>query len=121
MKSPADPARQRAQRRGHYAEFLAAAALLLKGYRIVARRYRTKLGEIDLIVRKGDLIALVEVKARSTQDAGINAVTGTAARRIEAAGDLWLARQKNASRLSIRRDIVVVMPRRWPKHFPDAF
>ncbi len=114
-------ARRRAYRRGFIAEHLAALALRLKGYRIVARRFRTKAGEIDLIARKGDLVALVEVKARSSEAAAVDAVTAQAARRIAAAGDIWLARQRDHARLSIRRDIVAVLPLRWPRHFPDAF
>ncbi|MEM9108381.1 MAG: YraN family protein [Pseudomonadota bacterium] len=113
--------RQRAERRGHFAEALAAIALMLKGYRIVARRFRTKAGEVDLIARKGDLIALIEVKARSSERAAVDAVTVTAARRIGAAGDIWLSRQRDAAQLSIRCDIVAVVPWRWPRHFPDAF
>ncbi|WP_136657833.1 YraN family protein [Nitratireductor sp. XY-223] len=113
--------RRRAYRRGHIAEWLAAVALMAKGYRIVARRFRTRAGEVDLIARKGDLVALVEVKARASEQAAIDAVTGTAARRIAAAGDIWLSRQRDAARLSVRRDIIAVLPRRWPRHFPDAF
>jgi putative endonuclease len=85
------------------------------------RRYKTRAGEVDLIVRKGDLIALVEVKARISEQAALDAVTATAARRIAAAGDVWLSRRKDAARLSIRCDIVAVMPYRWPRHFPGAF
>ncbi|TIO58114.1 MAG: YraN family protein, partial [Mesorhizobium sp.] len=55
--------RRKAYRRGHRGEWLAALALMLKGYRILARRHRTKLGEIDLIARRGDLVLFVEVKA----------------------------------------------------------
>jgi len=53
--------RRKALRRGHVSEYLAAAFLMLKGYRIVALRYRTRLGEIDIIARKGDLAVFVEV------------------------------------------------------------
>lgn len=113
--------RRRAERRGHGAERLAALALQLKGYRIVARRHRTKLGEIDLVARKGDLVAVVEVKARTSEQAAIDAVGFAAQHRIRAAGDLWLARQRDAARLSMRYDIVAVLPWRWPVHFPDAF
>ena len=119
-----DAARQkkkRAYRRGHTAEWLAALALTLKGYRIVARRFRTKAGEVDLIVRKGDLVALVEVKARSGEREAVDAVTATAARRIAAAGDIWLSRQPDMAKLSVRCDIVAVLPWRWPRHFPGAF
>jgi len=113
--------RQRAQRRGHLAEGLAALALMCKGYRIVARRFRTGAGEVDLIARRGDLVVLVEVKARSSERAAVDAVTATAARRIGAAGDIWLSRQEDARQLSVRCDIVAVTPWRWPRHFPDAF
>ena len=87
-----------AYRRGHRSEWLAAAALMAKGYRIVARRYRTRLGEIDLIARRGDLVAIVEVKARPNLAAAMDAIGGMSERRIEAAADLWLARQRDYAR-----------------------
>ena len=96
-------------------------ALRLKGYRIVAQRYKTHGGEVDLIARRGDLVLLVEVKARPSLAACHDAVTANAAQRIEAAGDYWLARQPDAARLSIRRDLVAVVPWRWPAHVPNAF
>ncbi|ARZ06179.1 YraN family protein [Brucella melitensis] len=107
--------------RGHSAERLAAFALMLKGFRIVARRYRTRLGEIDLIARRGDLVLIVEVKARASFEAAQFAVTPQAMRRIEAAADLWLQRQTDRARLSLRFDMVAVLPRRWPKHVPAFF
>lgn len=113
--------RFRAYRRGHRSEWLAAAALMLKGYRIIARRHRTRLGEIDLVARRGDLIAIVEVKARATLMEALEAVGWQAQRRIEAAADLWLARQPDHARLSVRFDIVAVLPRRWPIHVENAF
>lgn len=116
-----DARRQEAERRGHRAETLAALALVLKGYRILARRYRTPIGEIDLIARKGDLIALVEVKGRAEARRAVDAVSLSAQQRIRAAGELWLSRQRDAHRLSIRCDILAVVPWRWPTHYPDAF
>lgn len=120
---PADAAdrRRRAHGKGHRGEWLAALALRLKGYRIQARRFRTKLGEVDLIARRGDVIAVVEVKARPTLLEAMDAVTPAAQRRIEAAGDLWLARQPDYARLSIRYDLVAVLPRRWPVHVENIF
>lgn len=126
-EGPAAATRRRikAERRGHFAERLAALALRLKGYRILARRHRTKLGEIDLVVRKGDLIAFVEVKARSGEWTAIDAVSLAAQHRIRGAGDLWIATQagrgRDMSRYSFRYDIVAILPGRWPRHFPDAF
>ncbi|MBB5043151.1 YraN family protein [Shinella fusca] len=117
----ADPGRQKAFRRGHASEYLAALYLLAKGFRIRAIRYRTKLGEIDIVARRGDLVICVEVKARASVDAAVFAVTGVAQQRIRAAGDIWLSRQPDAHRLSLRYDIVAVLPWRLPRHFPDAF
>jgi putative endonuclease len=113
--------RRKANRRGHRGEFLAALALMLKGYRIVARRYRTKLGEIDLIARRGDLVLIVEVKTRPTLLSAMEAIAFQSERRIEAAADLWLARQPDYGRLSVRFDMVAVLPRRWPVHVENAF
>jgi len=120
-KPPSDASRQRAERRGRWAEYVAAAYLLLKGYRIAALRYKTRAGEVDLIVRRGDLVVLVEVKARASEAAAIDAVGGDSQRRIRASGDFWLARQPDATRLSIRCDIIAVLPWRLPRHFKGAF
>lgn len=114
-------ARTSAYRRGHRGEWFAAVALMLKGYRIVARRYRTKLGEIDLIARRGDLVAIVEVKARPSLAEAMDAIGRESAHRIEAAADLWLVRQRDYARLSMRFDMVAVMPWRWPAHIEDVF
>ena len=113
--------RQKAWRRGHVAEYLAAAFLLFKGYRILAIRHRTKLGEIDIVARKGDIAIFVEVKSRRGAQEAIDAVSFSSQKRIRAASDLWLARQPDFARLSQRYDIVAMLPGRWPQHFPDAF
>lgn len=121
MAGEARERRFRAYRKGHRGERLAALALMLKGYRILARRHRTKLGEIDLIARRGDLVLIVEVKARQTLTEAMEALSRTSERRIEAAADLWLARQPDYGRLSIRFDMVAVLPRRWPIHVENVF
>ena len=113
--------RRKAYRRGHSSEWLAAAALLVKGYRILARRYRTRLGEIDLIARRGDLVLIVEVKARRTLVEAMQAIARDSERRIEGAADLWLARQPDFGRLSVRFDMVAVLPWRWPVHVENVF
>ena len=119
--TPAAEKKVRAYRRGHRGEWLAAVALMLKGYRIVARRYRTKLGEIDLIARRGDLVLIVEVKARASLAAAMEAVASQSARRIEGAADMWLSRQPDYARLSVRFDLVAVLPWRWPVHVENVF
>jgi len=113
--------RRKALRRGSAAEYIAAIFLMLKGYRILAMRYKTKLGEIDIIARKGDLAVFVEVKARSDEMGAIDAVSYASQKRIRAASDLWLARQRDYARLSQRYDIVAILPGKLPRHFLDAF
>ena len=113
--------RRKAYRRGHSSEWLAAAALMMKGFRIVARRYRTKLGEIDLIARRGNLVLIVEVKARKTLMEAMEAIAYESERRIEGAADLWLSRQRDHAKLSMRFDMVAVLPWRWPVHVENIF
>nr|WP_304655452.1 YraN family protein [Neorhizobium galegae] len=113
--------RQKAQRWGHVSEYLAALYLLVKGYRVLAIRYRTRLGEIDLIVRKGDLVAFVEVKARIAEQEAIDAVGYATQNRIRAASDVWLSKRQDAARLSRRYDVIAVLPGRLPRHFANAF
>ena len=113
--------RRRAEKRGHAAEYWAALYLMLKGYRILALRYRTPLGEIDLIARRKEVIAFIEVKARQSETGAVDAVSPQSQRRIKASADLWLARRKDAHLLSLRFDIVAILPRRLPIHFIDAF
>ena len=116
-----DRSRKKAERRGHFAEYVATLYLILKGYRVLALRYKTPLGEIDIVARKGDVAVFVEVKSRRDPRAAIDAVTPPAQRRIRAASDLWLARRADASELSQRYDIIAVLPRTLPRHFIDAF
>ncbi|MGL4490461.1 MAG: YraN family protein [Rhizobiaceae bacterium] len=117
----AHDARQQAEKRGHRGEWLAAWALRLKGYRIVATRFKTKAGEVDIIARKKDLIIMVEVKARATLLEAMDSITPTALRRIENAGDIWLAKQPDFAKLSIRYDMVAVLPGKWPVHVERIF
>jgi putative endonuclease len=116
-----DASRIRAERHGRFSEYLAALFLLTRGYRLMAFRYRTKVGEVDIVARRGDLVAFVEVKARRELMAGVDAVGFTSQSRIRAAGDQWLRHQPDAANLSYRYDIIVVQPWRWPRHFPDSF
>ena len=113
--------RIKALRRGHISEYLAALSLILRGYRILAMRYRVKAGEIDIIARKGDLVSFIEVKARATAADSVFAVSGSTQSRIRNASLHWLQTRKDAGQLSLSYDIIAVRPWRWPEHFRDAF
>lgn len=113
--------RQDAERRGHRAETVALWYLRLKGYRLVARRFKCHGGEVDLIMRKDNTTAFIEVKARGTVDDAVMAVTPHQARRIAAAAALWMARDERAARGHCRFDIVAVTSHFWPTHIENAF
>jgi putative endonuclease len=113
--------RRKANKKGRRAEWLAAFCLRLKGYRIVERGMRTKSGEIDIIARKGDMIAIVEVKYRNNINDALNAVDYHSQHRIANAANIWLSAQRDFDELSLRFDIIAVLPGKWPKHFPGAF
>jgi putative endonuclease len=112
--------RQRRQAHGRRSEWRAAALLLLKGYRILARNVVTPVGEIDLVAVRGRRLAFVEVKARPDAAGAEAAVGPEQSRRIRHAADLWLARRRRYHDHDLVFDIVWVLPRRLPRHLPDA-
>jgi putative endonuclease len=113
--------RRDAERRGRRAEAIAAWFLRLKGYRVLARRYRTPAGEIDLIVRKGKSVVFVEVKGRTEEGAAIEAVTPASRKRIAHAAALWVSRNPAAADLDQRFDVVLTLPGRLPRHLSAVF
>lgn len=113
--------RRRAYRLGHRAEILAALLLVLKGYRIVARRFRTPVGEIDLIVRRGRRFAFVEVKARDSLAAAADAVSRQQRSRVLRAAEYWLAQNPQAADSDLRFDAVLISRRLAMRHLKDAF
>ena len=113
--------REKAEKRGHFAELVALMYLRLKGYRLLAQRFKTPQGEVDLIMRRRDVTAFIEVKARGTRDHGVEAVTTTQSRRISAAARFWMARDRISNRNFCRFDIVVVSPYLLPHHIENAF
>ncbi|MBR9806585.1 MAG: YraN family protein [Alphaproteobacteria bacterium] len=115
------PKRKAAEQRGRKGETLAAWSLRLKGYRILAQRVRTPVGEIDLIAEKSGTIIFVEVKARAGRLAALNAVTPHAWARIARAADYWMARRPHYSDHGWRYDLIAITPARWPEHIRDAW
>ncbi len=117
----ARPERQAAYRRGHRAEWLALGALMLRGYRPLGRRVSLAGGEIDLIVRRGDTIVFVEVKARASLDEARLAISAVKRRRFSRAVRAWVTRHPWSAPMTLRADAVFVGGRRWPEHCPAAF
>ena len=113
--------RQKAERRGRLAEIVAMWSLRLKGYRLIAHRYKCRAGEIDLIMRRGGVTAFIEVKQRASADLAVISVTPRQARRIAAAARIWMGRDRIAARQFCRFDIVAVSPYLWPRHIRNAF
>ncbi len=114
--------RQRAERRGRRGETLAVLLLMLKGYRILGRRVKTKVGEIDLVARSPwGIICFIEVKARASGALALDAVGSRQQARIARAAQLYLAARPRLGNRGVRYDIVAVTPRTLPRHIRDAF
>jgi putative endonuclease len=118
-KKEADPERQAAFRTGISAESRAAALLVAKGFRIVARRWRSPVGEIDIVARRRTLLVFVEVKARNNLDDAAESVSPR--QRIAAAAEAWLATYPDANIKDIRFDAMLVAPGKMPRHITGAF
>jgi putative endonuclease len=107
--------------KGRRAERLAALYLALKGYRILARRARTSLGEIDLVATRGEVLAFIEVKYRPDADTAAGSVRVRQQRRITSAARAFLARHPKFNEKTIRFDLVMMAPWRWPQHVLNAW
>ena len=120
------PERQIAPRRvafrfGLSAESRAAAYLIAKGHRIVARRWRSPIGEVDIVARRRRTLIFVEVKARERLDDAAEAVLPRQQRRIIGAAKAWLASHPEDADRDIRFDVVLVAPKSLPRHIVAAF
>ncbi|MGB6351618.1 MAG: YraN family protein [Pseudolabrys sp.] len=120
-KTAPRPERQAAFRVGISAESRAAAFLIAKGFRILARRWRSPLGEIDIVARRRQLLVFAEVKARATLDEAAESVNERQRRRIAAAAAVWLAANPDQNFRDIRFDAILVAPGKIPRHIPAAF
>ncbi|HEY8948671.1 MAG TPA: YraN family protein [Rhizomicrobium sp.] len=115
-------ARRDAERRGRRSEFLAIALLLAKGYRILARRMRTPLGEIDLVAKSPTgLVCFIEVKARAEALLAAQSLSDRQKARIGRAAMQYLAQRPRLARKGVRFDIIAVAPGKLPRHHRDAW
>ena len=113
--------RHQAWRRGRWAEALCAASLILRGYRILGRRLRSPVGEIDILARRGAVLAIVEVKARREIAEAAEAVTARQRDRLVRAAGWIVAGRPELAAMQVRFDVMLVTPWRWPEHIVDAW
>jgi putative endonuclease len=118
---PKSSQRIAAQRGGHRGEALAALFLRLQFYRIIAQRYKTPVGEIDLIAERFGVTVFVEVKARARKSAEAEALEAVNTARIVRAAHYWLAKHSAHAATPLRFDVIFLAPRRWPRHVVNAF
>jgi putative endonuclease len=124
---PVNPAKQPKPERvaafslGLSAESRATAYLIAKGYRILARRWKSPAGEIDIVARRRQLLVFVEVKARASLDAAAESVLPRQRQRIAAAAEAWLAAHPDPKIIDMRFDAILVAPGKLPRHIPAAF
>lgn len=112
--------RQLAETRGRRAETLAAWWLRLKGWRILARRVRVPGGEVDLVARRGRIVAFVEVKQRSTAEAAAWSLDEYRLRRVAVAAQRLAPRYMREGD-DIRIDALFIVPKRLPRHLPNVW
>ena len=125
MSEPGRSDQARRRRRAHVfglrAEAAAAILLQLKGYRILARRFVIRGGEIDIVAFRRDTVAFVEVKGRGDFESAATAISAAKRRRVARAAKVWLTRNPWAMTATLRGDAVYVRPWRLPRHAPDAY
>jgi len=120
-KAPPRPERVKAFQLGLLAESRAAMLLVAKAYRILARRWKTPFGEIDIVARRRNTLVFAEVKARDSVEAAAEALTERGKRRIVGAAEFWLAQHPADANCEIRFDVIVVTPGTMPRHIVNAF
>lgn len=119
VKAP-DAARLAAEKRGRQAERIAAWWLRLKGWSVLARRVRTRAGEIDLIARRGNVVAFAEVKARRTEALLNEAIDERRLSRVAAAAES-VAHQWLGPMDDMRIDVMLLAPGQRPRHLENVW
>ena len=113
--------RQRAQRRGRVAEWLCLWHLRLRGWHILARDWRCPAGEIDILARRGKVLAVIEVKSRGEIATAAAVLAPRQRRRINRAAEAFLLQRSDLAGLDLRFDLMLVAPLRLPRHWRGAW
>ena len=113
--------RQAAERYGRLAEHLCVWRLRFTGYRVLRQRLRTPVGEVDILARRGDTLMIVEVKARTSLDTAAFALPPEKQRRLMQIARYLHASSYGRNARTLRFDVMLVAPWRWPRHIVNAF
>lgn len=114
--------KQKAYHWGWVAEYLCILILIVKGYHLICRRFKCKVGEIDLIMQKNNMICFIEVKARKSRGAALSALSYKQQKRITRAAEWYLAQNyQKIQNNTCRFDLMAVEPWHWPTHVRDAW
>lgn len=113
--------RRLAWRGGRWAESLAALRLRCGGYRILARNWRSPVGEIDIVARRGRVLAIVEVKRRADRATALAAISPRQQQRLARAALAFQTQRADCARLHLRFDVITLGPGLWPRHLKDAW
>ena len=115
----------RRQKTGHQtgldAERMCRLALRLKFYRILAMRYKTPMGEIDIVATRGNTVIAVEVKARATREDALESISSQQRARIAQALQDFVMRHPRFARHNLRFDVMLAVSRQWPVHIKNAW
>jgi putative endonuclease len=106
---------------GRRGEVVSALWLMAKGYRILGFRLKTPQGEIDVLAKKGQVLAVVEVKLRGSIELALEAVGQQQRQRLRRAGETFAARRADLKGAAVRLDLMALAPGRWPCHIRDAW
>ena len=112
---------RQAQRRGRLAEWLCCWHLRLRGWRVVARRWRCPAGEIDILARRRGVLAIIEVKSRGDVAGAAMAISPRQRRRIGRAAQAFLLLRPDLATLTLRFDVMLVAPGRLPRHWQGVW
>ncbi len=112
--------REAAEKRGRHAEKVAARFLRLKGWRILAGRVRTPRDEVDLIAKRGALVAFVEVKARTKLEDLETSIDQRRLKRVADAAEILYSKYCTKGE-DMRIDVILIAPRRLPVHLTNVW
>jgi putative endonuclease len=116
-----DNHRRRAWQDGRWAESLAVLRLRLSGYRILARNWRSPVGEIDIVARRGDVLVIIEVKSRADLTQALGSISPRQRARLTRAALSFQAGRTDCARLTLRFDVMAFGQGRWPQHVKEAW